>query len=75
MQPPVNGAGMPDEVSPPIPTTGHDLLTVSEVAAIWLVSKMTVYRMVHSGELPAVRVGQSFCIPIESVRALTTRSG
>ncbi len=24
------------------------------------VSKMTVYRLVHSGELPAVRVGRSF---------------
>ena len=24
------------------------------------VSKMTVYRLVHGGELPAVRVGRSF---------------
>ena len=24
------------------------------------VSKMTVYRLVHNGELPAVRVGRSF---------------
>ena len=31
-------------------------LTVAEVAKIMRVSKMTVYRMVHSGELPAVRV-------------------
>ena len=30
-------------------------LTVAEVAAM-----MTVYRLVHSGELPAVRVGRSF---------------
>ncbi len=35
-------------------------LTVAEVAAIMRVSKMTVYRLVHSGELPAVRVGRSF---------------
>ncbi|MGQ0573416.1 MAG: helix-turn-helix domain-containing protein [Pseudonocardia sp.] len=34
--------------------------TVAEVAARMLVSKMTVYRLVHSGELPAVRVGRSF---------------
>ncbi|SOD70670.1 excisionase family DNA binding protein [Jatrophihabitans sp. GAS493] len=35
-------------------------LTVAEVAAVMRVSKMTVYRMVHGGELPAVRVGRSF---------------
>ena len=40
----------------------HDVkfLTVAEVAAMMRVSKMTVYRLVHSGELPAVRVGRSF---------------
>ncbi|MET2765039.1 cell division/environmental response transcriptional regulator, partial [Mycobacterium tuberculosis] len=31
------------------------LLTVAEVAALMRVSKMTVYRLVHNGELPAVR--------------------
>ena len=35
-------------------------LTVAEVAAMMRVSKMTVYRLLHSGELPAVRVGRSF---------------
>lgn len=35
-------------------------LTVAEVAEIMRVSKMTVYRLVHSGELAAVRVGRSF---------------
>jgi excisionase family DNA binding protein len=35
-------------------------LTVAEVAGMMRVSKMTVYRLVHSGELPAVRVGRSF---------------
>lgn len=34
--------------------------TVAEVASLMRVSKMTVYRLVHSGELPAVRVGRSF---------------
>ena len=38
-------------------------LTVAEVAALMRVSKMTVYRLVHSGELPAVRVGRSFRVP------------
>jgi excisionase family DNA binding protein len=31
------------------------------------VSKMTVYRMVHAGELPAVRVGRSFRVPEQAV--------
>ena len=32
-------------------------LTVAEVASVMRVSKMTVYRLVHNGDLPAVRVG------------------
>jgi excisionase family DNA binding protein len=42
-------------------------LTVAEVASVMRVSKMTVYRMVHSGELPAVRVGRSFRVPERAV--------
>lgn len=42
-------------------------LTVAEVASIMRVSKMTVYRMVHNGDLPAVRVGRSFRVPEDAV--------
>jgi excisionase family DNA binding protein len=42
-------------------------LTVAEVAAVMRVSKMTVYRLVHAGELPAVRVGRSFRVPEQAV--------
>ncbi|WP_026425832.1 helix-turn-helix domain-containing protein [Actinokineospora inagensis] len=42
-------------------------LTVAEVAALMRVSKMTVYRLVHGGELPAVRVGKSFRVPEKAV--------
>ena len=42
-------------------------LTVAEVATVMRVSKMTVYRLVHSGELPAVRVGRSFRVPEQAV--------
>ncbi|MGC5627473.1 helix-turn-helix domain-containing protein [Georgenia sp. Z1344] len=45
-------------------------LTVAEVAESLRVSKMTVYRMVHSGELPAVRVGRSFRVPNAAVDQL-----
>jgi excisionase family DNA binding protein len=42
-------------------------LTVAEVASVMRVSKMTVYRLVHNGELPAVRVGRSFRVSAEDV--------
>ena len=42
-------------------------LTIAEVATMMRVSKMTVYRLVHSGELPAVRVGRSFRVPESDV--------
>ena len=40
---------------------------VAEVATVMRVSKMTVYRLVHNGELPAVRVGRSFRVPEQAV--------
>ena len=43
-------------------------LTVAEVAEMMRVSKMTVYRLVHSGELPAVRVGRSFRVHEKAVK-------
>ncbi len=42
-------------------------MTVAEVAASMRVSKMTVYRMVHNGDLAAVRVGRSFRVPERAV--------
>lgn len=42
-------------------------LTVEEVATALRVSKMTVYRMVHDGELPSLRSGRQFRIPEQAV--------
>lgn len=42
-------------------------LTVAEVATVMRVSKMTVYRLVHSGHLPAIRVGRAFRVPEQAV--------
>ena len=42
-------------------------LTVSEVAEVMRVSKMTVYRLIHSGEMPAVRFGRSYRVPESAV--------
>ena len=44
-------------------------LTVQEVAEIMRVSTMTVYRIIKSGELPAVRVGRSFRVAEPDVDA------
>ncbi len=44
-----------------------NFLTVAEVAAVMRVSKMTVYRLVHAGDLPAIRVGRSFRVPEKAV--------
>jgi excisionase family DNA binding protein len=48
----------PDEIT---------FLTVAEVASIMSLSKLTVYRLVHSGHLPAIRVGRSFRVPEPAV--------
>ena len=42
-------------------------MTIAEVAAFMRVSRMTVYRLVHSGELPAIRFGRSFRVPESAV--------
>jgi len=45
------------------PTSDVRYLTVAEVATIMRVSKMTVYKLVHDGELESIRVGRSFRVP------------
>ncbi|EYR64126.1 transcriptional regulator [Actinotalea ferrariae CF5-4] len=49
-------------------------LTVAEVADVMRVSRMTVYRLVHGGELPAVRVGRSFRVPQDALDAYLAAS-
>ena len=49
------------------PLSEVKFLTVAVVATAMRVSKMTVYRLVHGGELPAVRVGRSFRVPEQAV--------
>ncbi|HEY9563050.1 MAG TPA: helix-turn-helix domain-containing protein [Nocardioides sp.] len=49
-------------------------LTIAEVASTMRVSKMTVYRLVHNGDLPAVRVGRSFRVTEKDVNEYLERS-
>ncbi len=51
------------------PLSDMRFLTVAEVAEMMRVSNMTVYRLVKSGELPAVRFGRSYRIPESAVAA------
>ena len=53
---------------------GLNLLTVAEVATLLRVSKMSVYRLIHSGELEAVRFGRSFRVPDSAVDAYLRHS-
>ena len=67
---PATSAGRPAPAKKAVPGPARaevTFLTVAEVAAIMRVSKMTVYRMVHAGEMPAVRVGRSFRVPEQAV--------
>ena len=49
------------------PGTEPEFMTVAEVATRMRVSKMTVYRLLHGGEVPAARVGRSFRVREEDV--------
>jgi excisionase family DNA binding protein len=54
---------------------GAQLLTVAEVASAMRVSTMTIYRLIKSGDLPAIRVGRSYRVRgVEVERYLATGS-
>ncbi|SEO65643.1 DNA binding domain-containing protein, excisionase family [Trujillonella endophytica] len=66
---PAHPAAMPvGRPAAPAPRASVTFLTVAEVASMMRVSKMTVYRLVHAGELSAVRVGRSFRVPERAVQ-------
>ncbi|BAX90882.1 cell division/environmental response transcriptional regulator [Mycobacterium shigaense] len=76
-----NGPSARDSAGKPRETGSVDgqqartqFLTVAEVAALMRVSKMTVYRLVHNGELPAVRVGRSFRVHAKAVHDMLETS-
>lgn len=50
-----------------VQTTDEKFLTAAEVARIMRVSTMTVYRLIHAGELEAIRVGRSFRVSERAV--------
>lgn len=50
-------------------------VTPSQVANFLLISRMTVWRMIKSGDLEAVRVGRQYRIRRRSFDDLVERSG
>lgn len=48
---------------------GARFMTVAEVADMMRVSKMTVYRLIHAGYLPAVQFGRSYRVPENAVES------
>jgi len=61
---------MPSDASP-----AHRYMTPAEVAADLRVSPMTVYRLIHSGELAAVRIGRSFRVATVDLDAYLSDHG
>jgi excisionase family DNA binding protein len=62
------GAGMVPPPANRLDMSEYALLTIAEVAAVMRVSKMTVYRLVHTSELPSKRIGRAFRVPAQAVR-------
>jgi excisionase family DNA binding protein len=54
------------------PFTEARLLTVNEVADLLRVSRMTVYRLIKTGEMPALRVGRSYRLREEDIHSYLT---
>ncbi len=72
-----SGKPMPqDEERGPVPNLSTvRLFTVGEVAELFRVSNMTVYRLVRDRKLRAVRVGHSYRIPAQAVFEYLYKSG
>jgi len=49
---------------------GRDVLTVPEAAEILHISNGLAYEGVRSGEIPALRVGRRFIVPVRQLATL-----
>lgn len=77
---------MGDDVNRPPETaadTEHDtgrgaaapeLLTVNEIAGLLRLSKMTIYRLIESGELSALRIGRSYRVHRDALTEFMAKS-
>lgn len=58
----------------PVPLSAMKFLKVTEVAGMLRVSRMSVYRLIHAGELEAVRFGRNFRVPEQAVNTYLQQS-
>jgi len=68
----VPGHHLPSPPDMKKPFTEARLLTVNEVADLLRVSRMTVYRLIKNGEMPALRVGRNYRLREEDVHNYLT---
>lgn len=47
-----------------------DFMTVGEIAKRYRVSKMTIYRLIQNGEVPATKIGQSLRVHRDAVEQI-----
>ena len=55
--------------------SAQQFYTVAEVAETMRVSGMTIYRLIRSGELRALRVGHSYRVPAEALEDYLASGG
>lgn len=60
----------PDRIREPTVAPLEPLLSISEVRAVLRISESGVYRLLRSGELPAVRIGGRTLFSPDAVRDL-----
>jgi excisionase family DNA binding protein len=53
----------------------HELMTVAEVASVLRVSKMTIFRAIHRGDIPAIRVGRAYRVKRSIVQDILAGGG
>lgn len=74
-QPPPGGNMAPPVVRGVRQITIVNWMMVKDVATLFGVSKMTVYRLIHAEELPALKVGRSFRVrEADAIRFLKENS-
>ena len=57
-------------LEPSQPIERQRTMSVTQVAAVLGISRTTAYECVHSGELPALRLGGRIVVPIQAIDAL-----
>jgi excisionase family DNA binding protein len=54
-----------------LPSEERPFLSVGEAARQYGISEMTLYRAIHAGEFPAVRIRGRIIVPRQAIEAIT----